>query len=67
MINSARSFLIIAPVTVLIYLFLIRKVEFRAEWTRSNSMVGVKTAYQFPCCNIYFYGRIFYKAGKSKC
>lgn len=38
-----------------------------AEWTRSNSMVGVKGVNQFSCCNIYFYGRIFYKAGKSKC
>lgn len=41
MINSARSFLIIAPVTVLIYLFLIRKVEFSNRMKQVFAVFGV--------------------------
>lgn len=41
MINSARSFLIIAPVTVLIYLFLIRKVEFSNRMKQIFAVFGV--------------------------
>lgn len=41
MINSARSFLIIAPITVLIYLFLIRKVEFSNRMKQIFAVFGV--------------------------
>ena len=41
MINSARSFLIISPVTVLIYLFLIRKVEFSNRMKQVFAVFGV--------------------------
>lgn len=41
MINSARSFLIIAPITVLIYLFLIRKVEFSNRMKQVFAVFGV--------------------------
>lgn len=41
MINSARSFLIIAPITVLMYLFLIRKVEITSRMKQILAVIGV--------------------------
>lgn len=41
MINSARSFLIIAPITVLVYLFLIRKVEITNRMKQTFAVIGV--------------------------
>lgn len=41
MINSARSFLIIAPITVLMYLFLIRKVEITSRMKQILAVIGL--------------------------
>lgn len=41
MINSARAFLIAAPITVLIYLFLVRKVELTSRMKQVLAVFGV--------------------------